>query len=143
EGDKSQGNRVTFLHVAPSLRGMDPAVIRSAAMEEEKKDQLIACSIAEGCALYCSEDPGYVALFAAAAYFNHSCAPNASVESTRSELQVRAAADIPRGTEVTISYLPSELLDSAEGRRRRLDAGRGFHCLCTRCREEGLVVDEP
>merc|ERR1712176_628412 len=100
--------------------------------DADTREQILLCSIAEACCLQCSEEPDYMALFATASHFNHSCAPNACVKSTRSTAIVRAIAPVPAGTEVTISYLPAQLLCEVTSRRERLMAGRGFTCLCAR-----------
>lgn len=81
----------------------------------------------------CTREPGHVALFVAAARFNHSCCPSAYVDSTRAECVVRALRDIPAGEEVCISYVP--VSDSLAKRQEALN-GRGFVCTCQRCEEE-------
>jgi len=113
------------------------------AVDDDVREQILVCSIAEGCCLYCTEEADIVALFAAAAFFNHSCAPNALLESTRTTALVRAARPIAKGEEVTISYLPVQLLADASSRRQRLEGGRGFACRCARCAEEGLACPPP
>lgn len=108
-------------------------------VDEETGEQMLLCSIAEGCCLPSAEDPPSMGLFVAAARFNHSCSPNACFESTRSSILVRAAADVSEGEEVTISYLPAEQLCDGATRRAALRELRGFDCLCRRCLSEGLV----
>jgi len=49
------------------------------------------------------QDPSLLALFAAGARFNHSCAPNATLESSKSTLLVRAGCAIPMGSEARSS----------------------------------------
>ncbi|CAK9077965.1 unnamed protein product [Durusdinium trenchii] len=118
----------------------DRATLEGTEMEADTREQILVCSIAEANSLYCTEEPNFAALYAAGARFNHSCAPNASIESSRSRLLVRAATAIPKGMEVTISYLPPQLLSEAGPKRReRLAAGRGFQCRCDRCE----AADEP
>jgi len=124
----------------PMKGGMERSSL-DAILDAEMQDQVLLCSIAEGCCLRCSEEPGYMALFTAAARFNHSCAPNASLESTRNVAIVQANTDIPEGVEVRISYLPHELLSDVVSCRERLQAGRGFTCACARCTAEGLLGD--
>merc|ERR1712194_172273 len=127
----------------PLKGNMDRSAILDAAMEPEMQEQMLICSIVEGCALYCTEEPNHMSLFPAAVYFNHSCAPNARIESTRSTLIVRASREIRRGEEVFISYLPPVLLEVAGSKRReRLEGGRGFDCICTRCRDEPRAEDQ-
>ncbi|CAE7310654.1 unnamed protein product [Symbiodinium sp. CCMP2592] len=115
----------------------DRATLDDAEVDAEMKEQILVCSIAEANCLYCTQEPDQVALFVSAARFNHSCAPNASFDSSRGTLLVKALVAIPAGEEVTVSYLPGELLSEAGGKRRdRLLNGRGFHCRCLRCQEE-------
>lgn len=127
-----------ILKVLPLKGGMERPFFDD--VDPQMKEQMLTCSIAEGCALWCSEDAGFMALFPAASWFNHSCAPNATIESTRSTLVVRAATAIPKDSEVTISYLPLQLLADATSRRKRLEGGRGFDCRCVRCIEEGVAI---
>mmetsp|Transcript_68992 Transcript_68992/g.127129 ORF Transcript_68992/g.127129 Transcript_68992/m.127129 type:complete len:345 (-) Transcript_68992:82-1116(-) len=128
-----------ILKSLPLKGGMERAFFEEMS-DPDMREQMLTCSIAEGCSLWCSEEPGFMALYAAAAWFNHSCAPNATIESSRSSLVLRAVAPIPQGSEVTISYLPLQLLDlDAAKRRQRLQGGRGFDCRCTRCSEEGVA----
>merc|ERR1711988_1590306 len=112
------------------------------SLDVEMQEQMVTCGTAEGSCLWCSEEPNFMGLFAAAAWFNHSCAPNAAVEATRSTAVVRALAAIPRGAEVTISYLPPQLLENGVSRRERLQGGRGFDCRCSRCADEGFLTSE-
>jgi len=81
------------------------------AFDDWKLEQILLCSIAEGCCLHCSEEPTHMALYPAIARFNHSCSPNACVSGTRSAALVRAITSIPAGSEVTISYLPNGALE--------------------------------
>eukprot|EP00747_Dinoflagellata_sp_TGD_P018045 gnl/TRDRNA2_/TRDRNA2_126239_c0_seq1.p1 gnl/TRDRNA2_/TRDRNA2_126239_c0~~gnl/TRDRNA2_/TRDRNA2_126239_c0_seq1.p1 ORF type:complete len:309 (+),score=56.31 gnl/TRDRNA2_/TRDRNA2_126239_c0_seq1:58-984(+) len=113
--------------------GADRAWLTAEVLDADMREQVIMCSIAEANCLRCTEEQGYVSLFATAARLNHSCAPNATLESTRSTLLVRAKTAIAEGTEVTISYLPEQLLIDREQRRRRLKGGPGFDCRCRRC----------
>merc|ERR1719343_376024 len=115
---------------------MDRDVFRCESIKDDQREQMQVFSIAEGCALYCTEEP-FMGLFCAAAHFNHSCAPNATMESNRSTLLVRAASEIRAGEEVFLSYLPVELLERpGQDRRARLQGGRGFECRCQRCLDE-------
>mmetsp|Transcript_36694 Transcript_36694/g.84663 ORF Transcript_36694/g.84663 Transcript_36694/m.84663 type:complete len:324 (-) Transcript_36694:21-992(-) len=115
----------------------DRATLDDTSIDADMKEQILVCSIAEANCLFCTEEPNFVALFAAAAHFNHSCTPNASVESSRTSIMVRAKTAIAQGKEVTISYLPTELLEEdREKRQQRLEAGRGFRCRCERCCDE-------
>merc|ERR1719253_2461148 len=120
----------------PLKAGMERSWIEQ-TLDSEMREQMIACAVAEGSCMWCSEDPGFMALFAASAWFNHSCAPNAAMEATRSTAVVRSVTAIPKGSEVTLSYLPLQLLDDGASRRQRLQGGRGFECRCSRCSAEG------
>lgn len=81
----------------------------------------------------CTRDPGFVALFIAAARFNHSCRPNAFIDSSRSQAMVRALRDITPGEEVCVSYVP---VASQMERRRESLSQWGFLCHCDRCEAE-------
>lgn len=117
----------------PLKGNMERGVFNCNSITEEQQEQLMVFSICEGCAMPCTEEP-FMALYPAACYFNHSCAPNASTESSRSTLLVRAAQPIAAGEEVFVSYLPTALLDRPLAERRdRLQGGRGFECRCRRC----------
>lgn len=122
--------------------GMDKKWLEDTpGLDQDMVEQVLLCSIAECNCMLCSEEPTLVALFPAAARFNHSCAPNAVVESNRHTALVRARCAIPAGTEVTISYLPEILLADATSRRERLQNGRGFACRCAQCRQDGFSAD--
>lgn len=86
----------------------------------------------------CSRDPGFKALFIAAARFNHSCRPNAFIDSSKSQAMVRAVRDIAPGEEVCVSYVP---VACRLERRRELLAHWGFVCQCERCEAE--VASDP
>ncbi|KAL3775042.1 hypothetical protein ACHAWO_007227 [Cyclotella atomus] len=69
---------------------------------------------------------------------NHSCNPNAVVcveESTdSSDVSVlKAACPIPKGSEITISYLGKELYAGYPVRQRKLRLEKHFVCRCIRC----------
>lgn len=126
----------------PLKGGMERAWIEE-TLDNDMREQMLMCAIAEGCCLWLSEEPTFMGLFAASAWFNHSCAPNAAMEGNRTCAVFRALSAIPRGSEVTISYLPSKLLDDAASRRARLQGGRGFECRCSRCVADGLAALAP
>eukprot|EP00931_Biecheleriopsis_adriatica_P101019 TRINITY_DN76247_c0_g1_i1.p1 TRINITY_DN76247_c0_g1~~TRINITY_DN76247_c0_g1_i1.p1 ORF type:complete len:303 (+),score=72.70 TRINITY_DN76247_c0_g1_i1:32-940(+) len=110
------------------------------SLDEEKREQILLCSIAEASSLFCSEELNHVGLFPAVARFNHSCVPNAVVESSRTEVLISAKVAVKAGEEVTISYLPEQLLElPGPKRQERLEAGRGVKCRCPRCQEEGAA----
>ncbi|GBF93797.1 hypothetical protein Rsub_06129 [Raphidocelis subcapitata] len=80
----------------------------------------------------------FVGLWPEFALLNHSCVPNAGATLVGDRLVVRAASAIPRGAQVTTSYLDSKGGVPLADRRRALDAAYGFTCRCARCKlEEG------
>ncbi len=48
-------------------------------------------------------------------------------------LIVRATQEVPKGGEVTLSYLGKLLTSPLEQRRAELRDKWGFHCTCVRC----------
>lgn len=132
---------------ALELKGtMDRQMIEGTeSLDEDQREQMILCAIAEGNCLPYVEESGQrgMGLYVSAARFNHSCAPNAEYESTKSSILIKAEVDIPKGTEVTISYLPRQLLSDGASRRQRLLDGRGFGCRCPRCIADGLGTEKP
>lgn len=74
------------------------------------------------------------AVYPKASFFNHSCAPNCSRYSERPELTIRALVDIPKGMELTISYIDTKM--SREARRLELSSYYHFICECERCRHD-------
>jgi hypothetical protein len=91
-----------------------------------------------------------------AAMINHSCCPNsvkvfsrkASDSSTsatsadREVMIVHSNTNIPKGTEITWSYLPSSTPYSI--RREALITKYGFTCQCNRCiKEERVYTNQP
>lgn len=62
---------------------------------------------------------------------NHSCTPNAAINNKN---EVVAVANVPAGSEVTLSWLPSALNSATrEHRRDYLWRAQGFWCTCPRC----------
>ncbi|GFH10530.1 SET and MYND domain-containing protein [Haematococcus lacustris] len=82
-------------------------------------------------------------MYLAASLVNHSCEPNLDVVFPRnnSTLALRAARDISRGEQLTISYLDPEMHVAA--RQRQLHFAYGFTCQCQRCAEELQQVATP
>jgi hypothetical protein len=90
------------------------------------------------------------AVYPVASMFNHSCEANAAhgwaeptdaaidghtpggLPATPLALRIRALADIPRGAEITISYLGDRTAPVA-ARRSVLWRDYRFHCRCPRC----------
>lgn len=75
------------------------------------------------------------ALYLVQACFNHSCKPNASAKVGETHHQnIVALENISKGTEITISYLPNELLQTSYSRRQKMIRMLfGFECMCARC----------
>ena len=75
------------------------------------------------------------AFFAAAAYLNHSCAPNCASRRMGGNMAVFAARDggLRAGQELTHSYIGAELLAAPEPTRA---AHLHFVCACERCARE-------
>ncbi|KAJ2159200.1 hypothetical protein GGF46_003209 [Coemansia sp. RSA 552] len=68
----------------------------------------------------------------ASLYFPHSCAPNCVFLGERNgTLVMRTLADVPKGGDLSISYV--ELYQPREQRRRDLLLTRHFWCKCKRC----------
>lgn len=76
------------------------------------------------------------ALFGLASMLNHSCEPCLDVEWPRNTAAVafRAARDVARGEQLTISYIPTE--QPVAQRQQALHEGYGFWCRCSKCVEE-------
>ena len=97
--------------------------------------------------LFYDEEPlsNVSSLFVLGAQFNHACGDAANLRYTAAWeegedapcLTVRADADIPAGSECTISYVSDTSLSVAERRRKLLLAYR-FRCACAVC-----VTEEP
>ena len=91
-----------------------------------------------------------LAIYPLAAMINHSCCPNAvrvfgrlPSQNRKSEVMiVHANAHIPKGKEITWSYLPPATPLAV--RRGMLLSKYGFTCRCTRCamEEEALSISE-
>jgi len=102
----------------------------------DDKGSMKVVRVLESSTFECSREPGRICIFPKGARFNHSCAPSAYADCTRSELWVRALRDIPKGEEVCISYVP--VSEAIEKRKKKLE-GYGFECDCQRCQEEKEV----
>ncbi len=75
-------------------------------------------------------------LFITASYINHSCHSN-SRRSFIGDMQiVRAARDIPAGTEITFWYAIAGPTDTYDKTQEKL-ANWGFRCTCITCQENG------
>ncbi|CAA0827867.1 Histone-lysine N-methyltransferase ASHR1 [Striga hermonthica] len=78
-------------------------------------------------------------LFPVIAIINHSCLPNAVLVFEGRVAVVRAMQHIPKGTEVTISYI--ETAGSTITRRKALKEQYFFTCACDRCIKLGQPDD--
>lgn len=76
------------------------------------------------------------AVYLLGSMFNHSCEPNVDVTfpSNNSKAVFKAARDIKRNEELTISYIDHTM--NVVARRRALDFGYGFSCQCPKCTSE-------
>ena len=83
------------------------------------------------------------ALFPALSMINHSCEPNCEWAfgnaGGRATVRVRTVATVEAGEELTVSYLPPQLLEPSRDQERRgeLRGGFGFVCACRRCATSG------
>ncbi len=64
---------------------------------------------------------------------NHSCVPSSQDLFIGDAIVIRASRDIPKGDEVTVSYIPRE--DSYEERIFNLVRSWRFECTCALCEE--------
>ena len=76
------------------------------------------------------------AVYLLGSMFNHSCEPNVDITfpENNAEISFVAAMDIPKHTELTVSYI-----DATAGRAARQEQLRfayGFRCGCPKCVEE-------
>ena len=73
------------------------------------------------------------AVYLLGSMFNHSCTPNVDIHFPRNNhvIEFRAAMDIAKYTELTISYVDVEL--PKHERQDMLWTGYGFVCKCSRC----------
>ena len=87
-----------------------------------------------------------LSVYPLSAMINHSCIPNAvrvfgCVKSDRGNevMIVHACSNIPKGTEITWSYVPSTTPHAP--RREHLQSNYGFECKCERCIMEEQVMN--
>ncbi|CAM6085699.1 unnamed protein product [Calypogeia fissa] len=74
-----------------------------------------------------------VGIFPFVSVLNHSCRPNCCFASDGRVMYVRAVEDIPKGTELCLSYI--NLYEPRGVRQRQLAATKYFLCCCQRCSE--------
>lgn len=71
-----------------------------------------------------------------ASFFNHSCGANLTKRRYGRSYIFAAKRDIAVDEELCINYIEDAAAESLDVRRKRLQAGWGFHCCCVRCTEE-------
>jgi hypothetical protein len=81
---------------------------------------------------------GYLGLWEAASYINHSCIPNAGASFIGDVMVVRAMQDLPPGTEITLAY--STPMTSYATRQKRLAIWE-FMCSCPLCKMETTMSE--
>lgn len=81
-------------------------------------------------------------VWAAASYWNHSCAPNVRKRRVNRTWYFEADRDIKSGEELRITYLSGdERALGLKERRDRLRRGWGFTCDCEKCKVEEMNKD--
>lgn len=68
---------------------------------------------------------------------NHSCAPNTVNMVVGSSMMVRASEQLPKGSEITTSYLGELAAAPVSARQQALKGAYGFSCNCRRCQVRG------
>lgn len=71
-----------------------------------------------------------------ASFFNHSCQANMTKRRHGRKYVFSAKRDIQAGEELSINYIEDAVDEKVDVRRKRLQAGWGFVCSCSRCRQE-------
>jgi SET domain-containing protein len=71
-----------------------------------------------------------------ASYINHSCNPNSVRCFIGDMIIIRAARDLPTGTELMISYVPPTEAEPG-AIHERLRRSWGFDCDCVICADDG------
>ncbi|KAF3919492.1 hypothetical protein ABW20_dc0100562 [Dactylellina cionopaga] len=79
-------------------------------------------------------DPIGICLAFESAMFNHSCDPNAFMIFDGRQLFIRSLREIPKDTEVTISYIDTFM--ARKQRRSELSTRYFFDCSCSLCAAE-------
>lgn len=83
----------------------------------------------------------HMCLWLLPSFMNHSCAPSAFVVHAGPDVAIfKASRDIPRGEEVTDTYV--NLLEPMMQRQEGLVSQKGFRCTCARCSLEANTLDE-
>ncbi|EWC45965.1 hypothetical protein DRE_04758 [Drechslerella stenobrocha 248] len=81
-----------------------------------------------------SFDPIGIAVDYHAAMFNHSCSPNAVMVFDGRQLFLRSLKEIPKDTEITISYI--DIFMTRKERKEELSTRYFFDCMCPYCSAE-------
>lgn len=73
------------------------------------------------------------AVYLLASMLNHSCQPNVDVTFPGNDAMISfvAAMDVPKHTELCISYIDADM--STKARQERLQFAYGFTCTCPKC----------
>lgn len=71
-----------------------------------------------------------------ASFFNHSCQANVTKRRHGRQYVFVAKRDMKAGEELCINYIEDAVDENVDTRRRRLQAGWGFVCACSRCTQE-------
>ncbi|KAG1654141.1 hypothetical protein FOA52_012187 [Chlamydomonas sp. UWO 241] len=113
-------------HLTDALQQRLPGVVRTNAFGRVHRD--LAASVTR------KEQPAsFIGLWPEFAMVNHCCAPNSVPTLVGDRLVLRAARDIGKGNEVTVTYLDELTLTPLEQRRQYLQSAYGFKCTCHRC----------
>ncbi|KAK6342863.1 hypothetical protein TWF718_008244 [Orbilia javanica] len=84
-------------------------------------------------------DPIGLCLAYQSAMFNHSCDPNAVMMFDGRQLSIRSLKEIPKDTEITISYI--ENLAARKERKEELKSRYFFECSCSLCSSEAEPLE--
>ena len=120
----------TLVHLAQQAVGYIQTQLTAAttnpsaeqAMELEKIILIWACNAFEGGRIYVQ-----------LSRINHSCNPNAVIQTNSETQRLVAATTIAEGEEITISYLGLFLYAERHVRRHILQQAKYFICACPRC----------
>jgi len=76
---------------------------------------------------------GACGIFLQASLLSHSCQPNCSwiYDLDNRILEIKTTQNIPKGEELTVSYIP--VSDDSQARKKILQQQRGFDCCCQLC----------
>ena len=88
--------------------------------------------------------PSQSALFPWVCRANHSCVPNCNYifNHQLEEQQMYASRLIRKGEELTVSYLPDNLIGGVQQRRSYLQKTHNFTCMCDYCNREVVALKQ-